>query len=57
MIQLHPANNYVVVIKAEAVDLVTTTMKAQAWAQDPVTLERPSNWIYSMFKEFETRVE
>jgi hypothetical protein len=39
------------------VDLVIATMKAQARAQDPVTSKRPSNWIYSIFKEFKIRVE
>jgi hypothetical protein len=46
-----------VVVEAEMVDMVIATTKAQARAQDPVTLERPSNWTYSIFKEFKTRVE
>jgi hypothetical protein len=32
MVQLHPEDDYVVVVKAEAVDPITTTTKAQAWA-------------------------
>jgi hypothetical protein len=46
----------VVVVEVEAVDLVIATTKAQAWAQDPVTPERPSSWTYSILKEFKTRV-
>jgi hypothetical protein len=57
MVQLHPEDDYMVVVKAKAIHLVTTTMKAQAWAQDPVTPERPSNWTYSIFKELKTKVE
>jgi hypothetical protein len=37
MVQLHPEDNYVMVVKAEAIDLVITTTKAQARAQDSVT--------------------
>jgi hypothetical protein len=57
MVQLHPEDNHVVVVEAEMVDLVIAAMKVQAWAQDPVTLERPSSWTYSMLKEFKTRIE
>jgi hypothetical protein len=32
MVQLHPEENYVVVVEAEAVDLVIATTKAQVWA-------------------------
>ena len=56
MIQLHPEDDNVVVVEVEAVDMVIVTMKAQAWAQDIVTPERPSSWTYSMFKEFKTRI-
>jgi hypothetical protein len=57
MVELHPEDDYVMVIEAEAVDLVIATMKAQAWAQDPVTPERPCNWTYLIFKEFKIRIE
>jgi predicted SnoaL-like aldol condensation-catalyzing enzyme len=43
MVQLHPEDDYVVVVEVEAVDLVITTMKAQAQAQDLVTPKKPSN--------------
>jgi hypothetical protein len=43
MVQLHPEDDYVVVVEVEAVDLVIATTKAQARAQDPVTPERPSS--------------
>jgi hypothetical protein len=46
-----------VVVEVEAVDLLIATTKAQARAQDPMTLERHSSWTYSTFKEFKTRVE
>jgi hypothetical protein len=32
MVQLHPKDDYVVVVEVEAVDLVIATMKAQARA-------------------------
>jgi hypothetical protein len=57
MAQLHPENDYVVVEEIEVVDLVIIIRKAQARAQDPVTLERPFSRIYSILKEFKTRVE
>jgi hypothetical protein len=57
MVQLHPKDKYILVLEAKMVDLVIATMKAQARAQDPVTPKRPSNWIYSIFKEFKIRVE
>jgi hypothetical protein len=47
----------VVVVEVEAVDLVITIMKAQVWAQNLVTPERPSSWTYSIFKEFKTKME
>jgi hypothetical protein len=47
----------VVLVEAKMVDQVITTMKFQAWAQDPVTPERPSNWSYSIFKESKTKIE
>jgi hypothetical protein len=43
MIQLHPENDYMVVVEVEAVDLVIATTKAQARAQDLVTPKRPSS--------------
>jgi hypothetical protein len=52
MVQLHPEDDYMVVVKAKAIHLVTTTMKAQAWAQDPVTPERPSSWTYSIIRKY-----
>jgi hypothetical protein len=57
MVQLHPEDDYVVVVEVEAVDLVIATTKAQAQAHDYVIPKRPSNWTYSIFKEFKTRVE
>jgi hypothetical protein len=57
MAQLHPENDYVVVEEIEVVDLVIIIRTAQARAQDPVTLERPFSRIYSILKEFKTRVE
>jgi hypothetical protein len=57
MVQLHHEIDYKVVVEVEAVDLVIATMKVQARIKDPVTLERPSNWTYSIFKEFKTRFE
>jgi hypothetical protein len=39
MVQLHPEDNYVVVVEVEAVDLVIATTKAQ----DPMTPKRPSS--------------
>jgi hypothetical protein len=56
IVQLHPEDDYVVVVEVEAVDLVIATTKTQAWAQDPMTLERPSSWTYSILKEFKIRV-
>ena len=56
MVQLHPKNNYVVVVEVEAVDLVNATTKTQAQAQDPLIPKRPSSWTYSILKEFKTRV-
>ena len=57
MVQLHPEDNYMVVVEVEALDLIIVIRKAQvqAWAKDPVTLKRPSSWIYSIFKESNTR--
>jgi hypothetical protein len=55
MVQLHPKDDCVMVVEAEAVDLVIVTTKAQAWAQDPMNPERPSNWTYSIFKEFQNK--
>jgi hypothetical protein len=43
MAQLHPEDDYVVVVEAEMVNLVIATMKAQAWAQDPVIPKRSFN--------------
>jgi hypothetical protein len=43
MVQLHLEDDYVVVVEVEAVDLVITTTKAQARAQDLVTPKRPSS--------------
>jgi hypothetical protein len=43
MVQLHPENDYMVVVEVEAIDMVIATTKDQARAQDPVTLKRPSN--------------
>jgi hypothetical protein len=57
MVQLHLEDDYVVVVKAEVVDLIIVTTKVQARAQDPVIPKRPSSWIYSIFKEFKIRVE
>jgi hypothetical protein len=57
MVQLHPEDDYVMVVEAEVVDLLIATIKAQARIQDPVALERPSSWTYLIFKEFKTRVE
>jgi hypothetical protein len=57
MIQLRCKDDYVVVVMAEVVDLVTMTTKVQAQAQDLVIPERSSNWTYSIFKDFETRIE
>jgi hypothetical protein len=54
MVQLHLEDNYVVVVEVKVVDLVIATTKARA--HDLVTLERPSNWTYSIFKELKTRV-
>jgi hypothetical protein len=56
MVQLHSEDDYVVVVEVEAIDLVITTTKAQAWAQDTVTPERPFRLTYSMLKEFKTKV-
>jgi hypothetical protein len=56
MVQLHPEDDYVVVVEVEPVDLIIVTTKAQARTQDPMTPERPSSWTYSIFKEFKTRV-
>jgi hypothetical protein len=36
MVQLHPKNDYEMVVVAEAVDLIIATTKAQAWVWDPV---------------------
>jgi hypothetical protein len=47
----------VIVVEAEAVDLVIMTTKTQARIQDPVTPKRPSSWTYLILKEFKTRVE
>jgi hypothetical protein len=56
MVQLHLEDDYVVVVEVEAVDLVITTTKAQARAQDLVTPKRPSSWTYSIFEDFKIRV-
>jgi hypothetical protein len=56
MIQLHPENDYMVVVEVEAVDLVIATTKAQARAQDLVTPKRPSSWTYSILEDFKTWV-
>jgi hypothetical protein len=37
MVQFHFGDDYVMVVKTEAVDSVIATMIAQARAQDPVT--------------------
>jgi hypothetical protein len=50
MVQLHLEDGYVVVVEAEAVDLVIVTTKARGWAQDPVIPKKPSNWTYLKFK-------
>ena len=56
MVQLHPENDYVVVVEVEIVDLMIVTRKVQTRAQDPVTLKRPFSWTYSIHKEFKTRI-
>jgi hypothetical protein len=56
MVQIHPEDDYVVVVEVEAVDMVIETTKARARAQDPVTPKRPSNWTYSLLKDFKTRI-
>jgi hypothetical protein len=56
MVQLHPEDDCIVVVEVEAVDLIITTMKAQAQAQDFVIPKRSSNWTYSLLKVFKTRV-
>jgi hypothetical protein len=56
MVQLHPEDDYVVVVEVEAVDLVIATTKAQARAQDPMTPKRLSSWTYSILEDFKTRV-
>ena len=56
MVQLHPEDDYMVVVEIEAVDLVIVTTKAQVWAHDPMTPKGPPSWINSILKEFKTRV-
>jgi hypothetical protein len=56
-IQPHPEDDYIMVVEDEVIHLVITTTKAQARVHDPMTLERPFSWTYSIFKEFKTRVE
>jgi hypothetical protein len=56
MVQFHLEDDCVVVVEVEAVDLVIATTKAQARAQDPMIPKRPSNWTYSILKEFKTRI-
>jgi hypothetical protein len=46
-----------VVVEVEMLNLVIAITKAQTRAQDSVTPERPSNWTYSILKEFKIRVE
>jgi hypothetical protein len=55
MVQFHLEDSYVVVVEAEAVDLVIVTTKVRAWAQDPMIPKRPSSWTYLKLKEFKTR--
>ena len=45
-----------VVVEVEAIDLIIATRKAQAQAHDLVIPERPSSWIYLIFKDFKIRV-
>ena len=56
MVQLHPKDNYVVVVEVEAIDLVIATTKAQARAHDPMTPKRSFSWTYLTLKEFKTRI-
>jgi hypothetical protein len=56
MVQLHPEDDYVVVVEVEGIDLVIATTKAWARAQDPVIPKRPSSWTYSILKEFKSKI-